>query len=174
MRPKLIVGVFILVGVMMVAVSVYVGGGDQLTCERDREVNCSLETRRWWGQVLVDRQELYGLTQVILRHEEQRYTRSAVSGIGPTRSVSDAYWLEFIARDITLHDLGGEKDHVQANLQVLREFLDSTDPGPVVIGESDWLFSKVSGMFGTVWLLLSIGFGRAFLKHFPSKGAKRD
>lgn len=134
------VGIFVLVGVYMFAVSIYVGGGTRLTCDRDRSVDCTLETRRFWNHIVVEEQHLYDLQRVSVGSQA----------------------LELIAKDVTITALVGEPAHVEANGAILKAFIAFRDPGPISVEETDWSFSIVAGIFSVVWLLaiagLAIGF----------------
>jgi len=137
------IGIFVLVGVFMLAVSIYAGGSTRLTCDRDRSVDCTLETRRYWNSIVVEEQHLYDLQRVSVR----------------SRS------LELIAKDGTITALMGEPAYVEASGAILKAFIASRDPGPISVEETDWAFSNAAGIFSAVWLLATAGLAIGFAMH---------
>ena len=135
------VGLCVLAGLFMLVVSFYVGGGLTLICDRQRSVDCKLQTRRWLNQVVIEEQQIFELQRV---------------AIG-TRV------LDLVSKAGTLRTLIGDPDHVEANGVILNEFLASREPGPVRVEETDWLFSIAAAIFSGVWLLATAGFAVAFL-----------
>lgn len=64
MSLRTIVGLCVLAGLFMLAVSLYVGGGLPLICDRQRSVDCKLQTRRWLNQVVMEEQQIFELQRV--------------------------------------------------------------------------------------------------------------
>lgn len=147
MHLRMIVGLFVLIGLFMLAVSLYVGGGLTLICDRQRSVDCKLQTRRWLNQVVMEEQKIFELQRV---------------SVG-TRV------LDLVAKGTTLRTLMGEPEHVEANGAILNEFLASHGSGPVRVEETEWKFSIAAGIFSGVWLLATAFFTVAFFKKADNK-----
>ncbi len=147
MHSRMMVGIFVLAGLFMLAVSLYVGGGITLICDRQRSVDCKLQLRRWLNQVVMEEQRIFELQRVSV------YSRE----------------LELVAKGESIRTLIGEPEHVEANGTILKDFLASRDPGPVRVEETDWKFSIAAGIFSGVWFLATAGFALAFLKRSDNK-----
>ena len=84
----------------MLVVSLYVGGGLTMICDRQRSVDCKLQTRRWLNQVVMEEQQIFELQRV---------------SVG-TRV------LDLVSKEGNFRTLIDEPDHVEANGVILNEF----------------------------------------------------
>lgn len=143
-------------GLGVVLLGAYVGGGRYLHCTSDGEgrANCTIEVRRWLGRSVVESRAVAGVTEAAARVTPFEETYKDAQNRDRTRT-REAWSLELAQGATSTESVAGLKADVQAAEASLKRLLSQKGRQAIDLSFSEWKFALAAMAFGAVWFLAS-------------------
>lgn len=129
------------VGVAIVALGVYLSGGEELTCAGSPAAECRLRTHRWLGKSVVGEARFGGVTNADTIVVPQ-------TGVGG----ENAWYLGLFAGDREVGRVFARREQAQAARSQLAAWFEGGSRGEAQVFWSTWPFGCAAMVFGLVWL----------------------
>ena len=141
------------IGLLMLALSVYLAGAMQLTCEKasasdGARISCEATEKRFLGLVTLQRR----------RYQDVHGAEAEPPALGRTD-----YWLSLSTPQGNARILAGSRSHTDDDVRQVNEWLRQDAPEPLVLKRSAAPFAAAAAVFGCIWILVISLIMREFL-----------
>lgn len=142
-RPPFFLLMFVVPALLMILLAAYVAGGTTLTCQRlePRQIDCTVNDRRWLGMVDAGTSELRQLKGA---HLESYACEETDSNGNKVTKQCEKPALD-TADGIVYPDL------LTSSAPEVNHFIDSTDSSLTIVNNS-WVFSAAVTGFALLWI----------------------
>jgi len=141
--------IFAVAGIAMILMAAYIGGGDQLTCQRSDRVTCEVARTRMLGRRIVE--------HIVAPHVVKAWVRTSTGehqeyrqGRGPTSSTTSSNDTLVVgtASGTEVDLIGGEPSAGLA--KEISSLIAGTTTAPLEFFDSYWIMAAFLGGFGLV------------------------